>query len=326
MTEINSLILQMIQNGSSIEEISAVTHLSHKQVYQRIKNILNLGYSLEPNYHYDGNITYTNFNPLKQTLQNGATIQIKPMEQNFRAIVLSDLHLGSTKDRLDVLFKIYDFCIANNIHIILNTGDFFEGTFGRNGRRHNNLQRQIEYAITSHPFDKNILNFVVLGNHDFSLLKDNFIDVSKYLKATRSDIIPLGFASGTIFIKNDSINLSHTIPSFKAHFNENNSPIILAGHSHKKEVKNIQNRLYVSVPSLSDIFVTPNEFMPSALAINISFSKGLFAAIDIRHLLIDDKIHDIGGDSLRIRSKNEISRISRNLKNKEAKKLVLMPK
>ena len=75
-------------------------------------------------------------------------------------MVVSDLHAGSIYERVDVWNKIYDYCIVNNIHIIIVCGDLVDGiTKGRaECKKHTSSLEQFEHLIASYPFDKNIIS------------------------------------------------------------------------------------------------------------------------------------------------------------------------
>ena len=69
--------------------------------------------------------------------------------------------------------RIYNYCISNNIHIIFFGGDLVDGTFGKNTRI-DNIDEQLAYIMKKYPFDKSIINFGVLGDHDYSIFEGQF--------------------------------------------------------------------------------------------------------------------------------------------------------
>ena len=71
-----------------------------------------------------------------------------------------------------------------------------------------NLYSQIEYFIKKYPYDKSINNFMIFGNHDYHSLHFDGFDISKTIKNSRYDIIPIGFGQGNVNVKNDNIILS----------------------------------------------------------------------------------------------------------------------
>lgn len=58
MTEISKLILEMIKQNKSIEEISKMMKLSYRQLYNRISSLENQGYEVKRKYNSNGNLSY----------------------------------------------------------------------------------------------------------------------------------------------------------------------------------------------------------------------------------------------------------------------------
>lgn len=50
-------------------------------------------------------------------------------ENNLKLLVISDLHFGNELERIDLVNRAYNYCIKNNIHIILCTGDIVDGSY-----------------------------------------------------------------------------------------------------------------------------------------------------------------------------------------------------
>ena len=117
-------------------------------------------------------------------------------------VLISDLHLGSLYDCIDLLKEIYDFCLKNNIHIIINAGDLIDGFMGLPEKRVYG-EEQIEYLLKNYPFDPSILNFITLGNHDEDYFLKTHQDISKILKSKRHDLVCLGYGLGKLKIKRD---------------------------------------------------------------------------------------------------------------------------
>lgn len=54
------------------------------------------------------------------------------------------------------------------------------GIFGKNTRI-DNIDEQLAYIMKKYPFDKSIINFGVLGDHDYSIFEANSRDISLLL-------------------------------------------------------------------------------------------------------------------------------------------------
>ncbi|MFR7674748.1 MAG: metallophosphoesterase [Clostridia bacterium] len=307
MTSENERLLKNIKEEKTVNQISLDMNISNKKIFQRIKNLSVNGYSFSRQYYYNGDIKYIlnkSFND--DDLTNRI---IMDNEKNiFQALVVSDLHLGSCLERLDCLNLMYDYCIKNDIHIIVNAGDLINGMFGCP----NNIcsyEEQARYLLKNYPFDKNILNFVTLGNHDADSLFSSGLDLAKILYYNRHDIVPLGYASGKIDVKGESILIKHRIKSQQSNNSnlENDSSFLtLNGHLHKFSVSNTGN-LNIYVPSLSDIVLeNASNTIPSFLKLQITFSGHMASLVDVEQLIVsNNKISVIGDTTLYVSTKTK---------------------
>ena len=156
-------ILDMVNNNELLSEIIEKTNLTYKQLYYRLSLLENKGYNIKRKYYSDGQISYelnSNFGDC-----NKKVLYTKAEENQIKMVLISDLHLGSLSDRLDLLNEVYNFCVKNNIHIIINAGDIIDGFMGL-GIKKVYGEKQIDYLLRNYPFDSSILNFITLGNHD----------------------------------------------------------------------------------------------------------------------------------------------------------------
>ena len=290
MTDINKKLLDLINQEKSLNEIANIMHLSHKQIYARLKNMKNHGFEFNRNYFYDGNIKYQQiFNPKDK--QNNISLITKNTDQDINIMLISDIHLGSKFERLDLLNKIYDYCIKKDIHIIINTGDLIDGINFGNDKKLNTFPEQIDYLLKKYPFDKNIINFICLGNHDYDSLHNSGQDLSTNLYNYRHDLISLGYGFGCINIKNEQIYTRHLIPGIKVEKAPSGS-LILHGHSHKATFTINQNCL-IHIPTLSNLSIDNNISSPGAMFMTLCFDRGYYKTIYIEQLAVNDNIYTI---------------------------------
>ena len=328
MSETNMLILELIRQKKSLKEISQITNLSLKQVWQRIKQIKNYGYMFYTRYQSDGEIVFhpRHIISTPEDYQNKQNIYTYDTDDTFSALAISDLHIGNSKERLDLVNRLYEFCSQNDIHIILNTGDFIDGLFGRTPRLHENYQEQLYYVINKFPHDDSILNFILLGNHDISILDQENLDVAHFLENQRHDLIPIGYGNGTINVKNDSIGLIHSI-SGSANSRRLappvDCPIVFTGHSHKMKIDSQNCHVKCTLPSVSDLLFSEND-LPGAVLMKASFNKGLFSYVTLKQLIFDGpQIRTINETTLRVRNKSSIEQVYGNIPTEKRNKLIL---
>ena len=262
--------------------------MTNKQILRRLNEIKMDGINYLRNYQYNGDITFFLNKNLNSSFKNITNIKMKK-EDSFKAVIISDLHIGSELERLDLLYKVYDYCINNNIHIIINAGDLIEGMNNYNYVEKEVYLKQINHLLDNHPYDKNILNFICLGNHDSDSLRKDGNNLAKILLNNRFDLVPIGFGKGALKIKDDYIYVVH--PTSGIDINVDSPNLILRGHSHKLKTVYENNQFTFYVPSLSDIKQVGSTNVPTFLELNINFSNGLFKRGYMSTLIIKDKIY-----------------------------------
>jgi len=283
----NDTILDLICKNASVNEICKVTGLSHKQLFYRINMLKIKGYDFKKKYFYSGDIVYSLIKEFNKE-ENGQTIYTSSKDTEFKALLISDLHLGSIDERPELLFEVYNYAIKDGINIIINAGDLIDGTFGQKEHKITDINKQIEHLLKSYPFDKNILNFICLGNHDFSCLEKVGLDISKILDNKRHDLVSLGYGQGNINIKNDVITLYHPRTAIKDEKIIVDKGLILSGHYHA--TKNVTNGNVVSLhlPTLSNM---NNDLpFPSIIKMTVGFSNGIFNIGTFEHLMFINNV------------------------------------
>ena len=272
-------LLQLVREGKSNREICEILNMSSNQLYDELLKLKTKGVKYSRKYYSDGSIKYNKIKKLKKLNENvNKTIITDNQENNMKFLLISDLHFGNEFENLGLIDRVYNYCIKNGINIILCGGDFIDGSFSKSPQKITDLYDQIEYFIKNYPQDKNILTFGVAGDHDFSTLKRASLDIIEICNNRRHDIIIGGYNNAEINIKNDKIHLFHNILGGRMHSAQ--APIILCGHLHKYMTQQKNNSLYITLPTLSNI----NQQMPSALELDVSFSKGYISSTVIKHL------------------------------------------
>ena len=290
MSEVTVKLLKLINEGKTVNEIAGALNLSNKSIYNLLATIRNKGFDFIRKYYHDGNIVYS---PKKcYSNQSDGKVDIIINEDIFKAIVISDIHFGSSFERLDALNKIYDYCISKNIHIIIVCGDLIDGYLGWNDKKISNGSEQIDYLLKNYPFDKNILNFAVLGDHDESVLETVGQDLAVVLNSYRHDIVVLGYNEGQIGIKKDILTVKHG-----KKIGTLNKGLVLSGHSHSPFIKQSNQLCFVNIPSLSNLNFSRESreklSIPYAYSMTIELKDGLFSNVLLKNLIVLDKVYSM---------------------------------
>ena len=267
-------LIKLIKEGKTCNDICGILGISNKQLFNNLTNLRNKGFFLKRKYYSNGVIVYypietiSDLNRYHERHENA--IITAHSETYLKCLVISDLHFGNQLERTDLIDKAYEYCINNNIHIILCCGDLIDGTFTRGEQRISDIYLQIDHFIHDDPFDKNILTFSVAGDHDASALNKTAQDIIEIASNYRHDIIIGGYGNYGVYIKNERIALYHPIGTGIIFASD--SSIVLKGHSHKYAAKLNEkgDALSITVPSLSDI----NDSFPTAVELTLQFRKG----------------------------------------------------
>ena len=310
MTDSTALLLKLINEGKTINEISETLGISHKKIYNILTMIRNKGFEFDRKYYYNGDMVYVPKMSFIEMPREGVDIITTPEDQNFEALVISDIHIGSVKERLELLnfnigyqnatnatnvatyVRVYDYCVKEGIHIIIVCGDIIDGMYGPNEKYHDNISDQIDYALKNYPFDKGILNFATLGDHDYDAMRNYGQNLAKVFESYRHDIIPLGYCIGQINIKNDKIYVRHPSDKFdEVKLQPMHRCLMLNGHSHKMGISASNNTTTVTVPALCDIQCPTDAPLPTAIRMNLEFNNGMIYHGTFSQLLVDKGVY-----------------------------------
>ena len=327
MTDLTKQLISLIYEGKTINEISEKMGLTNKQLFNIISTIGNKGFEFNRKYYYNGDIIYKPKQSFFIAEKEGIDIITSPTEQKFEALVISDLHIGSIKERLDLLNEIYNYCTREGIHIIINCGDVIDGMYGPYEKFHDNINDQIDYAVKNFPFDKNILNFVTLGDHDYDAMKRYGQNFAKVLQSYRHDIVSLGYGIGQINIKNDNIFVRHPSDKFdELKLKQMNKFLSLDGHSHRMGLNTTNSGTTVNIPALSNMLYDSKQMIPSAVKMTLEFKNGFINKGTFVHILFDKQIYEINEMECYLGfGKNITGTTTINLEEQKPKKKVLVP-
>ena len=289
MNDINKTIIDLIGKNKSMREISQILNISEKQLYNRIKQIINYGYIMEPSYSYNSDIYYKLKNESESISLNRVDIKMSKDNNIFRCLVISDLHIGSSDGDIKLLNIVYDYAIKNGITVILNCGDTIEGDYTSEEKCIKDVYSQLDYLIKKHPYDKNINNYLIFGNHDYHSLYFEGLDISKTIHNIRYDIIPVGYGQGYIDIKNDSIILFHQIyKDFKPEIKD--EKVVLSGHGHLMKTK-LRDIFWLGVPTLSyKSNDKTKQVIPGFIDLTIDISNNKFEFLEAKHMIINPNV------------------------------------
>ena len=300
MSSLEKRIVDLIKQGKSNIEICQKLNLSKYTFRDILLNLKNKGLEYDKRYLINGGTLYTpNKEQNGKNVSSGVTLLLKNKDE-LNALLISDLHLGTKEERLDLLNLLYDYAMKNGIHLIINGGDLINGLTSERKNICRTHLEQCEYFIENHPFDINILNICVLGNHDVKGLRKDGVNFARILENYRTDFAIAGIENGHILVKNDFINMYHPLSC-----DCNNTPmkkVVLVGHSHQYKVKIINDNVLIYIPALSNYVPASKGIIPSFLKMKMGFNTGYISYIDLENLtFLDGKVTSLGKQEIEIK-------------------------
>lgn len=131
---------------------------------------------------------------------------------HLRLLLISDTHLSSKYDRVDILDYLYDKALATATDYVLHAGDVTDGLSNRPEHiytlKYTSYTEQRDYVVHEYPSTP-IPTYLISGNHDLWWLKKCGADIVEDIASLRPDLHYLGSDCEDINIGRLRIRLYH---------------------------------------------------------------------------------------------------------------------
>lgn len=160
------------------------------------------------------NIDYVNGEIVlrKTPLKNQDIYEVPYNLEHLKLLLISDTHLASKYDRIDILRYLYDKAEDKGVQHILHSGDFTDGRSNRPEHiyelKEPSYEGQVDYCVDKYP-SFNGQTYVIQGNHDDWWYKSTGSEIVKSIANKRDDITYLGPDIADIKIGKLKIRLFH---------------------------------------------------------------------------------------------------------------------
>lgn len=149
---------------------------------------------------------------LKKPIKKDDVYEIPHNLEHLKLLLISDTHLCSKYDRIDILRYLYDKAEDLGVKQVLHSGDFTDGRSNRPEHtyelREHSFQGQVDYCIEKYPTFSG-KTYVIQGNHDNWWYKSNGSEILRPIAKEREDIIYLGSDVADLKIGKLKIRLFH---------------------------------------------------------------------------------------------------------------------
>jgi predicted phosphodiesterase len=149
---------------------------------------------------------------LKKPVKSNDVYELPNNREQLKLLLISDTHLCSKYDRLDILKYLYNKADEKGVKHILHSGDFTDGRSNRPEQvyelKEASFQGQIDYCVDKYPkFEGK--TYVIQGNHDNWWYKSSGSEIMRPISKQREDIVYLGADVADMKIGNLKIRLFH---------------------------------------------------------------------------------------------------------------------
>ena len=149
---------------------------------------------------------------LKTPPKNNDIYQVSTNSTHIPLLLISDTHLCSKYDRLDILRYLYDKAEDSGVKHILHSGDFTDGRSNRPEHiyelKETSYEGQVDYCVDKYPTFSG-KTYVISGNHDDWWYKSTGSEIVKAIAKRRDDIVYLGSDVADLKIGKLKIRLFH---------------------------------------------------------------------------------------------------------------------
>ena len=202
--ELINKIKYLVKKGKTLQEICSLLELKDYEVIGIVELLKQEGHLVD---YINGEVV-----ALKRPVKNNDIYQIPNDLETMHLLLISDTHLCSKYDRLDILRYLYAKADDRGVKHILHSGDFTDGRSNRPEHVYElkelSYDGQVDYCVDKYPrFSGN--TYVISGNHDNWWYKSNGSEIVKSISKQRDDIIYLGPDVSDIKIGKLKIRLFH---------------------------------------------------------------------------------------------------------------------
>lgn len=149
---------------------------------------------------------------LSKPPQKNDVYELSNNKESMKLLLISDTHLCSKYDRLDILRYLYDKADYYGVKHVLHSGDFTDGKSNRPEHiyelKEHSYDGQVQYCVEKYPQFSG-KTYVISGNHDNWWYKSNGSQIIQSIARQRDDIVYLGADVADMKIGKLKIRLFH---------------------------------------------------------------------------------------------------------------------
>ena len=196
----------LIQKNKKLEEIATTLNLPTTEVIGYVHILKEEGFPCD--------VIHNEIYRFSAPHNSPSPLIIPSNLSHMRLLLISDTHLCSKYDRLDILNYLYDKALTTDTTAILHSGDLADGYYLNRPQHLYELRvlgfdEHLDYVTSHYPKLDNIPTYFIGGNHHATYLKNGGSDIGKHISAARPDLIYLNPESANLRIGKLKIHMHH---------------------------------------------------------------------------------------------------------------------
>ena len=270
MTEQNRKLYDMIKENQSLDTIKKELQLTEKQIYRRVRTLIETGIRIDRNFYIDGHYQYKT---PEGSIPNYFELYTDSLKNEF--LMISDTHFAHRLESIESLYACYEYAKDHHIHTIFHAGDLIEGEkYQCVQETLTNVLDQLDYVVNVYPQDPTIMNYIVFGNHDN--MSNSKIEIKNFLEHYRSDFVGLGFETKLIKINHAWFRMNH-MRKIKI---QEEDYITFNGHFHHYGLTIENDKISCMVPTLSN----NSKFKQPPSMLHVIFDETNQLSVEIKQI------------------------------------------
>lgn len=233
-------IIKLLRKGATLEELGS----DPTYVLDTIEHLRDLGYSIM----FREGMFKINSNPKKV---RNEYIQDWNGNKHLKIGVVSDTHIGNINNQMTFLHYLYDRYKEMGITDVYHVGDISDGWYPNRSDQIYELyahgaDQQVDYIVKNYPKRDGITTHFIIGNHDYTFIRNTGYNIGPAIAMRRDDMKYLGAYNARVWLTpNCDIELNHpsdgaayamsySIQKYIDSMSGGDKPkILLNGHHHK---------------------------------------------------------------------------------------------
>ena len=311
-TDLEDKIKKRIKNcGRTVEELADAFAVGEEDIEHAVDNMLDNHFIVN---NFDGN------------LQMGKAIAHTPKkvvrgnwdEVEYSIGIISDTHICSKYERLDLLEEIYDRFEHAGVEIVYHGGNWIDGdaSFNQNDLIVHGMRNQVQYFVENYPERHGIKTYILSGDdHCGWYVQKTNINIGEYLEDIakrngRNDLFDLGYMERDIEYKqaegSSNIRVIHggggssaatsaAAQKYIEMLGEKEKPsIVIIGHYHRLFYSNHKNIHLIQAGCVVDLnpFARKKKFTHDigACIMHVKQNRqGVFTSVKMEFITFDDR-------------------------------------